>query len=72
MKKTKWHMSSVMVRDIHGLMDCLTAYHGVWCVQFGRCGRFANLSWVQSQQLRVLLNYIRRGFFYYPELTKGE
>lgn len=68
MSKRKWRRSSVRVRDIHGLIDCLTVYNGVWCVMFKR---FANTTWVQNQQLRVLLNFIGRGFFYYPELTEG-
>lgn len=67
MAKRKWRKSSVRVRDLHGLIDCLTVYHGVWCDVFNR---FANKSWVQNQQLRVLLIYVGRGFFYYPELTE--
>lgn len=68
MARRKWRKSSVRVRDIHGLIDCLTVYNGVWCDVFKR---FANLSWVQNQQLRVLLIYVGRGYFYYPELTEG-
>lgn len=72
MTKRKWKQSSVMVRDIHGLMDCISVYKGAWCVLFGKRGRFINSPWVLSQQLRVLVNYIRRGYFYYPErIEKG-
>lgn len=70
MNKRKWKKSSVMVRNIHGLIDCISVYNGVWCVSFGKNGKFINSSWVLSQQLRVLGNYIRRGCFYYPERTE--
>ena len=70
MNKRKWKQSSVMVRNIHGLMDCLSAYHGVWCVLFGKRGRFTNAPWVMNQQLRVLVNYIKYGYLYYPERTE--
>lgn len=70
MNKRKWKQSSVMVRNIHGLMDCLSAYNGVWCVLFGKRGKFINSSWVLSQQLRVLVNYIKCGYLYYPERTE--
>lgn len=71
MARRKWKKSSVRVRDIHGLIDCLTVYHGVWCILFGSSGRFANMSWVQNQQLRVLMGYVGRGYFYYPEPVEG-
>ena len=70
MTKRKWKQSSVMVRDIYGLMDCLRAYNGVWCVLFGKRGKFINFPWVMSQQLRVLVNYIKHGYLYYPERTE--
>lgn len=70
MNKRKWKKSSIKVRDIHGLMDCLSAYNGVWCVLFGKHGKFINSSWVLSQQFRVLVSYIRGGYFYYPERTE--
>lgn len=70
MNKRKWKQSSVMVRNIHGLMDCLSTYNGVWCVLFGKRGKFINSSWVLSQQLRVLGNYIKQGYLYYPERTE--
>lgn len=72
MTKRKWKRSSVMVHDIHSLMDCIRSYNGVWCVLFGKCGKFTNYSWVLSQQLHVLVNYIRQGYLYYPERTEEE
>lgn len=69
MTKRKWKQSSVMVRDIHSLMDCISVYGGVWCFFLGKRGKFMNSPWVLSQQLRVLGNYIRGGCFYYPERT---
>lgn len=64
MAKRKWRPSAFACLDIGQVIDSCTAFGGVWRVDVGK---FANRSWVMSQQLGYLLGRTRRGAFYYPE-----
>lgn len=64
MSKRKWRKSDFVCADIGQVLDAVTFCGGVWRNDIGR---FANRSWVMSQQLHYLFMCIRMGLFWYPE-----
>lgn len=68
MARRKWRNSMLVCADIGQVIDSCTAFGGVWRNDIQK---FANRSWVMSQQLHYLLMRTRSGVFYYPEPVEG-
>ena len=64
MARRKWRKSAFACLDIGQVIDSCTAFGGVWRADIDK---FANRSWVMSQQLAYLMGRTRRGAYYYPE-----
>lgn len=67
MARRKWRKSAFVCADIGQVIDSCTAFGGVWRNDIQK---FANRSWVMSQQLNYLLMRTRCDVFYYPEPTE--
>lgn len=68
MARRKWRMSDLVCADIWQVIDSCVAFGGVLRADIQK---FANRSWVMSQQLHYLIERTRIGAYYYPELTEG-
>lgn len=68
MARRKWRKSDFACADIGQVIDSCTAFGGVWR---NDVQKFANRSWVMSQQLHYLLERTRLGVYYYPELCEN-
>lgn len=68
MARRKWRKSAFVCADIGQVIDSCTEFGGVWRKDIQK---FANRSWVMSQQLNYLLMRTRRGAYYYPEPVEG-
>ena len=66
MNRKKWCDSGIPLVN----MDCVNAslglYGGVWSLIHRK---FLNSAWIYSQQYRLLLSYLAKGFFNYPRPT---
>lgn len=61
--RKKWCDSGIPLVDMGCVNASLSLYGGVWSVAQRK---FFNKAWVYSQQYRVLLAYLEKGFFTYP------
>ena len=66
---SKWKKSGFRIRELSDLFKSVDEFGGVWR---NYVGKFANRSWVMSQQLNYLLDRIDRGAFYFPEEVKEQ
>lgn len=64
--RKKWCDSGIPLVGIDCVNASLSLYGGVWSVAQRK---FLNRAWVYSQQYRVLLSYLEKGFFTYPQPT---
>ena len=66
---SKWKKSGFRIRELSDLFKSIDEFGGIWR---NDVGKFANRSWVMSQQLNYLLARINRGAFYFPEEVKEQ
>ena len=65
MSKRKWKCGSVKITNLGALMSSMEQFGGVWWF------KFMNSESIKSQQFRVLLNLIKKGRLYFPEMVEG-
>ena len=66
---SKWKKSGFRIRELSDLFKSVDDFGGIWR---NDVGKFANRSWIMSQQLNYLLARINRGAFYFPEEVKEQ
>jgi hypothetical protein len=66
---SKWKKSGFRIRELSDLFKSVDDFGGIWRDDVGK---FANRSWVMSQQLNYLIGRINRGAFYFPEEVKEQ
>lgn len=66
---SKWKKSGFRIRELSDLFKSMDDFGGIWR---NDVGKFANRSWVMSQQLNYLLGRINQGAFYFPEGVKEQ
>lgn len=64
---SKWKKSGFRIRELSDLFKSMDDFGGIWR---NDVGKFANRSWVMSQQMHYLIGRINRGAFYFPEEVK--
>lgn len=69
MSRRKWCDSGIPLVGFGCINASLSLYGGVWNVARRK---FLNRAWVYSQQYRVLLSYLKRGFLTYPHPTEWD